>query len=154
MSTSESTYDDVQRKAYLSSGQIIHQFHESTKCLGEHCPVHKPSDHEYRQHPLYFNFDAFVFERFLPDEDGRYRGKVIPDPDDYMLNQNGGEVIYRNSARCLKCGTQVVSKRRHDFSTCPCGNLSVDGGHSYLRRVGVASTFEDTSIIFKDGKFQ
>lgn len=148
----ESTFDDAKRKAYLSSGQIINQFHESTKCAGEHCPVHKPSDHEYRQYALAFNFDAFVFERLIPSEDAA-QPLTIPDPDDYTLNRNGGQLIYRNSARCLECSTQVTSYRTHDFATCPCGNLSVDGGHQYLRRVGSKSTYEETSIIFKDGKF-
>lgn len=151
MSNSESTYDDVKRKAYLSSGEVIHQFHTSESCAGEFCPVHKPSEHAMRQYPLDFNYDAFVFERLVPQEDGTIQG--IPDPDDYTLSRNGGTLIYRNSARCLECGTQVLSRRTHDFSTCPCGNLSVDGGHEYLRRAGNKETWEETSIIFKDGKF-
>jgi hypothetical protein len=30
----------------------------------------------------------------------------------------------------------IVSKHRHDFVTCTCGAISVDGGQAYLRRVG------------------
>ncbi len=44
-------------------------------------------------------------------------------------------MIRRNSARCELCDTEIESKSRHNFVTCACGNLSVDGGIFYLRRV-------------------
>ena len=42
--------------------------------------------------------------------------------------------IIRNAARCNHCGDVIESKYRHDFKTCSCGRVSVDGGHDYLRR--------------------
>lgn len=56
--------------------------------------------------------------------------------------------ILRNSAKCLLCGEEIESRHRHDFKTCKCGNLSVDGGREYLRRsFGSGDTgYEDTSI--------
>ena len=42
-----------------------------------------------------------------------------------------------NAARCPDCGTILVSKHRHDFVSCPCGNF-VDGGLDYVRRGGPA----------------
>lgn len=42
--------------------------------------------------------------------------------------------IIKNSVKCLKCGDIIESVRRHDFVTCSCGNVSVDGGKDYLRR--------------------
>lgn len=39
-----------------------------------------------------------------------------------------------NRARCLICGDIITSKHTHDFQTCSCGNLSVDGGPDYRRR--------------------
>lgn len=45
-------------------------------------------------------------------------------------------MIIQNAASCLGCGDFIVSKHRHDFVTCTCGSISVDGGQSYLRRVG------------------
>ena len=42
--------------------------------------------------------------------------------------------ITKNSAMCLLCKDVLVSKSRHDFVTCTCGNLSVDGGNDYLKR--------------------
>lgn len=58
--------------------------------------------------------------------------------------------IVLNCARCKKCGAVMVSRYRHDWVACPCGNY-VDGGNSYLRRGGnlddleELSQFEDTS---------
>ena len=42
-----------------------------------------------------------------------------------------------NKARCKLCDSIIESKSVHDFVTCKCGNLSEDGGHSYLKRAGV-----------------
>jgi hypothetical protein len=39
-----------------------------------------------------------------------------------------------NKAQCLICKDVLESKSVHDFKTCSCGNLSVDGGLDYLRR--------------------
>lgn len=45
-------------------------------------------------------------------------------------------MIVQNAVICNKCGEFIVSKHRHDFVTCHCGAISVDGGQAYLRRVG------------------
>lgn len=42
--------------------------------------------------------------------------------------------IAENAAICHDCMGFIISKHRHDFVTCECGNLSVDGGHAYLKR--------------------
>lgn len=42
--------------------------------------------------------------------------------------------IIRNAAKCLECDDVVESTHRHDFVSCKCGNVFVDGGYSYLRR--------------------
>lgn len=44
--------------------------------------------------------------------------------------------IKTNKARCKKCNDIITSKHRHDFVRCKCGALAVDGGKSYLKRVG------------------
>jgi hypothetical protein len=61
--------------------------------------------------------------------------------------------IYINAARCLSCGETIRSKNRHDFVTCSCGRLSVDGGSHYRKRSFVASDnggWEDCSVNYKD----
>lgn len=61
------------------------------------------------------------------------------------------DVIVRNSAVCLACGDHLESKYRHDFCSCSCGAVSVDGGHDYLRRIAViGAEFKDTSIVAPD----
>lgn len=41
-----------------------------------------------------------------------------------------------NAIQCKSCDDIVVSHSRHDFRSCKCGKVSVDGGLEYIRRVG------------------
>jgi hypothetical protein len=43
--------------------------------------------------------------------------------------------LTRNAAQCLLCEQVVESKHIHDLVTCKCGNISVDGGTAYARRL-------------------
>lgn len=56
--------------------------------------------------------------------------------------------IIRNSAECFQCGEHIESKSVHDFKSCSCGNIMVDGGKEYLKRVGDIhhKNSKDTSI--------
>ena len=45
-------------------------------------------------------------------------------------------MIICNQVECLVCGDRPFSAHRHDFQTCKCGNVSVDGGCDYLKRAG------------------
>jgi len=47
---------------------------------------------------------------------------------------NAGD-IRLNRAKCRKCGDIVQSTHRHDFKSCKCGAISVDGGSWYTRRL-------------------
>lgn len=44
--------------------------------------------------------------------------------------------IICNRIQCKKCNDIIESKTIHDFVTCRCGAVSVDGGKDYLRRCG------------------
>lgn len=57
------------------------------------------------------------------------------------------EKIKVNKIKCKKCGEVLESTFRHDFRTCKCGAVSVDGGHAYLRRCGNREDFEELSEI-------
>ena len=59
-------------------------------------------------------------------------------------------MIIQNAVTCLGCGDFIVSKHRHDFVTCTCGAISVDGGQEYLRRVGDFSNAVDLSWSLPD----
>ena len=50
-------------------------------------------------------------------------------------------IIVSNQAECLLCGDTPFSAHRHDYKSCKCGALSVDGGDSYIRRV--ADSFDE-----------
>lgn len=39
-------------------------------------------------------------------------------------------------AICPDCKNKVYSRARHDYRTCPCGSVSIDGGHDYTRISG------------------
>lgn len=59
-------------------------------------------------------------------------------------------MIIQNAAKCNKCGEFIVSKHRHDFVTCHCGCISVDGGQSYLRRAGGLGKLPDGRNLYTD----
>ena len=44
--------------------------------------------------------------------------------------------ILKNKAQCVKCEDIIESTYRHDFKSCKCGAIFVDGGREYLRRGG------------------
>ena len=35
--------------------------------------------------------------------------------------------------KCKLCLDIIESKHRHDYVTCKCGKVGIDGGHDYLR---------------------
>jgi len=46
------------------------------------------------------------------------------------------KTIIQNECECAKCGDIIWSAHRHDFKSCKCEAISVDGGMDYIRRVG------------------
>jgi hypothetical protein len=58
-------------------------------------------------------------------------------PKNFRKSLNVGD-IWINAAICHKCAEYVRSRNVHDFVTCRCGNISVDGGSYYAKR-----SFED-----------
>ena len=59
--------------------------------------------------------------------------------------------IVRNSIRCKMCNDIILCNSRHDFQSCQCGAVAVDGGLDYLRRIGTQEDWEELSI-FEDEK--
>ena len=54
--------------------------------------------------------------------------------------------IIRNAIKCNTCGDIIESVYTHDFKTCSCGRVSVDGGHDYLRRCFAESQDDYTDL--------
>jgi len=65
----------------------------------------------------------------------------------------GMKTYLLNQAKCNECGDIITSEHRHDFVTCSCHELSVDGGSSYLKRSFLSGNYTELSIE-DDGKFQ
>lgn len=63
------------------------------------------------------------------------------------------ERIIENSVVCRHCGTKIVSSYRHHFVAHVCESagrevyIAVDGGTSYLRRLGNPGDMIETSIV-------
>ena len=55
-------------------------------------------------------------------------------------------VILSNQIECLSCGDKPYSAYINDFKSCKCGEVNVDGGQAYLRRVG--EPYKDMSIVW------
>lgn len=53
--------------------------------------------------------------------------------------------ILVNKIKCNKCGDIIESVSVHDFKSCKCGAVAVDGGHDYLRRGGYREDWEELS---------
>ena len=56
--------------------------------------------------------------------------------------------IITNKIKCKSCKDIIESKHRHDYRTCKCGKVSVDGGKDYLRR-GFSGT-QDANKAYED----
>jgi len=54
-------------------------------------------------------------------------------------------MIITNKVKCNVCNDIIESIHRHDFKWCKCGNIAVDGGKDYLRRVGNVREYTELS---------
>jgi len=68
-----------------------------------------------------------------------------------MRELKGGNMgnTERNRARCTKCNDVIESKYRHDFVSCKCKTIFVDGGKCYWRAGG---DFRFFLRIWDDGR--
>jgi len=58
--------------------------------------------------------------------------------------------IKHNRAKCLLCGDVVESVTVHDFRSCSCEAMFVDGGRSYIRRGGDLNMVESMDEYYED----
>src|SRR6266436_3963144 len=61
------------------------------------------------------------------------------------------EVIIKNAAECAVCHELIESKHVHDFRSCKCGRIAVDGGREYLRRLfdGPESLIDHSEVEYQ-----
>ncbi len=63
-------------------------------------------------------------------------------------------MIISNQGRCKLCGDAPFSAHRHDFKSCECGEICVDGGTVYIRRLAKNfNNFTEMAIIIDDKAF-
>lgn len=60
--------------------------------------------------------------------------------------------IWLNRAKCKICNDVVQSNNQHDFVTCKCGKIAVDGGSQYLKRMGNPNDIEEMFVNYNDIK--
>lgn len=51
--------------------------------------------------------------------------------------------LKRNIIRCKHCDDVIESVHRHDYKTCKCGKVAIDGGTAYGRRLFPNHPVED-----------
>lgn len=75
----------------------------------------------------------------------------ITTPKETRKKLNVGDIWF-NGAVCLKCCVLIRSKNVHDFVSCDCKNISVDGGSYYAKRCFMSEEYLDIIIPFSDVK--
>ena len=63
--------------------------------------------------------------------------------------------IISNQAECRNCGDIIYSSHRHDYVSCKCGKIIVDGGNEYLRHGwDTPANFIDMSLTMDEDDFK
>lgn len=79
------------------SEEILLSVHEAGTCRGEHCTIHRLSDHPMRAFPQQWRGDRGLMERLCP------HGVGHPDPDEYLLTgSNGAELAVHGCDGCCQ----------------------------------------------------
>lgn len=56
-------------------------------------------------------------------------------------------MLLENKAKCNHCGDIIESKHRHDYVSCSCKRIAVDGGLDYAKRAfTIPSDYTEMSI--------
>jgi len=70
-------------------------------------------------------------------------------PKEKRTRLNIGD-IYVNGATCHMCDWFIRSRNKHDYVSCRCGNVSVDGGSWYAKRNFKTDAFTNVIEYFDD----
>ena len=75
--------------------EVIMNVHLEGDCLGDFCPIHRPSDHIMRDFDMHWRDDRYLMERICPHGIGH------PDPDDPKIQFHmPGEGIHSCDGCC------------------------------------------------------
>lgn len=64
------------------------------------------------------------------------------------------EYLKHPAVKCKKCKDVIYSMYRHDYHSCSCGNVAVDGGRDYLKISGRPEDYRTGLLDFKKQKFK
>jgi hypothetical protein len=78
------------------TGQRV-KVHDKSKCDGEFCPIHNPSDHKMKNYPTNWRQDRYLMERICPCGVGH------PDPDDLSYKRKFGLPDSEGIHGCCGC---------------------------------------------------
>lgn len=78
--------DDVRvlplfKERHVVSNGVLTNVHPASACVGEHCPIHNPSEHPLTDAPLLWRSDRGLMERTCKHGIGH------PDPDDIAYKE-------------------------------------------------------------------
>lgn len=106
-----------------------------------------PDSKRYLFRDNYNDSDKKVLDRIKNKRDivGKSEFKTVATPTPIY--------IVRNMAQCLKCNDLITSYYGHDYVSCSCGAISVDGGNNYTKRAGDISSYKELSI-YSDAPFE
>ena len=87
-----------------------------------------------------------------------FRNVTVPDYQEFTTIDTPKEErrkldvgdIWSNSIKCLKCGDVIRSKNRHNYVSCSCGAVAVDGGSWYTKINGYAEDWKNISVPYND----
>jgi hypothetical protein len=98
-----------------------------------------PCKKDYMFRDNYNDNDSVVLDRIKTRE-------KLKEPESKKEINYDVEIV-RNRAKCLHCNDIITSYHGHDYVTCLCGKISVDGGNQYLKRSFDKPTdYEDLSV--------
>jgi len=58
--------------------------------------------------------------------------------------------LVQNQIKCKLCQDIIYSTQVHDYRSCTCGAVAVDGGLEYSKRTGQKEHWEEQSIYLDD----
>lgn len=124
----------------LENSDVVLNVHDKDQCRGPKCSVHNKTDHNLRLCPQIW-FKNVIWRKLgdtlYPDPDS-----IDFDPNDAVWCKQSETIIKHNRLKCVKCEDIIESKYRHDFVSCTCGAVAIDGGSDYVRILGNYEDFE------------
>lgn len=110
-----------------------------------------PETKRYLFRDNYNDSDSTVLERIRNRKKSEEKPKVVTET---KVGYDFDRQIVRNRIKCLSCNDIITSYHGHDYTTCSCGKVAVDGGMNYLKRTANKSSDYQDLTIYSDAPFE